>query len=247
VWVTAQLAAAPGATITGAQLAYSDGTQCTSTVFAETMANAATVTGGWDGTGAIYPWTVTSSGGDTKQTTAANHGAGNICGVQFDRGSASATATMIQTTNAINATGTAGAINFWAATSNLAAGLGWNFQLATDAAGTNWTTRLSESSGTNHAHQLYTYALLPAERVSTLRMRFQFIGNGTGGPSGPKTFIDDITLVATTGAPPVVVTMCDDGLHGDGLVGDGIYGAAIPVQAAGKTITYRAPLLNHFS
>ena len=32
--------------------------------------------------------------------------------------------------------------------------------------------------------------------------------------------------------------MYDDGLHGDGLAGDGFYGAAIPVQAAGKTITY---------
>ena len=239
VWVTAQLAAASGATITNAQMTYSDGTQSTSTVFTETMANTATVgTAGWDGTGAIYPWTITSNGGDTKQTTAANHGAGNICGLEFGRGSASPTATMAATTNVINASGTAGTINFWAATSNLTAGLGWNFQLATDAAGTNWTTRLSESAGVIHTHQLYSYTLLASERVSTLRMRFQFIGNGTGGPTGPKTQIDDISVVTTTGAPPVTMIMYDDGAHGDGLAGDGIYGAAIPVQTAGKTITY---------
>ncbi len=237
VWVTAQLAAAPGATITSAQLTYSDGTQSTGTVFAETMSNVATVgTAGWDGTGAVYPWTVTSSGGDTKQTTAANHGAGNICGLDFGKGSANPASTMASTTNAINASGTSGYVEFWAATSNLTAGLGWNFQLSTD--GTTWNTRLSESAGTNHALQLYHYNLIAGEQVSTLRMRFQFIGNGTGGPTGPRSQFDDITVVTTTGAPPVSVTMYDDGLHGDGLAGDGFYGAAIPVQAAGKTITY---------
>jgi hypothetical protein len=240
VWVNAQLAAAASATITNAQLTYSDGTQSTSTVFAETMSNTATATGGWDGTGAVYPWTATSTGGagNIKQATIANHGTGGVCGVQFDKGTASATATMIHTTNAINATGTAGTLQFWAGTASLAAGLGWNLQLATDATGTNWTTRVSESAGVNHAIQLYTYTLLPAERVSTLRMRFQFIGNGLGGPTGPKTYIDDITVATTTGAPPVVSTMHDDGLHGDGLAGDGVYGAAIPVQTAGKVITY---------
>lgn len=237
VWVTAQLAAAAGATITNAQLSYSDGTQSTSTVFTESMSNVATVgTAGWDGTGAVYPWSITSSGGDTKQTTAANHGAGNICGLEFGKGSANPATTMAWTTNAISASGTSGYVEFWGATSNLAAGLGWNFQLSTD--GATWNTRLSESAGTNHAHQLYHYTLLPAERVNTLRMRFQFIGNGTGGPTGPKSQFDDITVVSTTGSPPVTVTMYDDGLHGDGLAGDGVYGAAIPVQAAGKTITY---------
>ncbi len=240
VWVTAQLAAASGATITNAQLTYSDGTQSTSTVFAETMSNTATATGGWNGAGAVYPWTVTSTGGagNIKQLAVANHGAGNICGVQFDKGTASALATMIQTTNAINASGTAGTVQFWAGTANLAAGLGWNFQLATDAAGTNWTTRISEPAGVNHAIQLYTYTLLPTDRVSTLRMRFQFIGNDVGGPTGPKTYLDDITISTTTGAPPVSVTMYDDGLHGDGAAGDGIFGAAIPVQTAGTTVTY---------
>ena len=145
---------------------------------------------------------------------------------------------MIHTTNPINAIGTAGTLQFWAGTANLSAGLGWSLQLATDATGTSWITRLGESEGVNHAIQLYTYTLLPAERVGSLRMRFQFIGNNTGGPTGPKTYLDDITLVTTTGTPPVSTTMYDDGLHGDGLAGDGTYGAAIPVQAAGKVITY---------
>jgi len=240
VWVTAQLAAASGATITNAQMTFSDGSQTTSTVFAETMSNTATTTGGWDGTGAVYPWTVTSTGGagNIKQVTLANHGGGNICGVQFDKGTTSAMATMIHTTNPINAIGTAGTLQFWAGTANLGAGQGWSLQLATDATGTSWITRLAESEGSNHAIQLYTYTLLPAERVGSLRMRFQFIGNNTGGPTGPKTYLDDITLVTTTGTPPVSTTMYDDGLHGDGLAGDGTYGAAIPVQAAGKVITY---------
>src|SRR5204863_7155308 len=99
------------------------------------------------GTGAIYPWTVTSTAGagNVKQTTGANHGAGNICGLEMGKGSASATATMAQTTNPIDASGTFGYVEFWAATANLTAGLGWNFQLSTD--GTTWNTRLSESAG----------------------------------------------------------------------------------------------------
>ena len=237
VWVSAQLAAASGATITTAQLIYSNGTQTTSTVFAETMANVATVgTAGWDGTGANYPWSVTSSGGDTKQTIASNHGTGNNCGLEFGRGSSTPTATMAATTNAINASGTAATIQFWSATSNLVAGLGWNFQLSTD--GATWTTRASEVSGSNHVHQMKSYTLLASERVSTLRMRFQFIGNGTGGPTGPKVQFDDITVVTTTGASPTTVTMLDDGLHGDGIAGDGVFGAQIPLQTAGKIITY---------
>ena len=238
VWVTAQLGTSGGATITNAQLTFSDGTQSTSAVLTETMSNTAnTGTTGWDGTGAAVPWTlVRASVGDIKQTTAANHGAGNICGLEFGKGTASATGTMAQTTDPILASGTAVSVEFWAATSNLTAGLGWNFQTSPD--NSNWTTRSSESAGANHAHQLYHYDLIATERVNTLRIRFQFIGNNTGGPAGPKTYIDDITVVKTTGNPPTIVTMYDDGLHGDGAAGDGIYGAAIPVQAAGKTITY---------
>jgi hypothetical protein len=238
VWVTAQIAASSGTTLSTAQLSYGNGTQSTSTVLAETMSNTATAgTNGWDGTGAAVPWTLTRAGvGDIKQSTAANHGSGNICGLEMGKGTAVATGTMAQTTNAINAAGSAGSVEFWVATSNLTAGLGWTFQTSTD--NTTWTTRLSETSGTNHAHQLYHYDLTAAERVSTLRIRFQFIGNGTGGPTGPKAYFDDITISVTTGSPPTVVTMYDDGAHGDGLAADGVYGGAIPAQTAGTTITH---------
>jgi arylsulfatase A-like enzyme len=238
-FIKATVTPASGATIAGVQLIYNTGAQVTTTVFAETMANTATGgTGGWDGTGAIYPWTVTSTAGagNVKQSTAANHGSGNVCGLEFGKGTASAAATMAATTNAIDASGTAAYVEFWAATSNLTAGLGWNFQLSTD--GSTWTTRLAESAGTNHAHQLFHYDLAAAERVSTLRIRFQFIGNGTGGPTGPKTYVDDISVVATSGAAPVNVTMLDDGAHGDGAAGDGVYGGQLPAQISGTTVSY---------
>ncbi len=69
-------------------------------------------------------------------------------------------------------------------------------------------------------------------------MRFQFIGNGVGGPTAPSVQIDDIKVVTTTGSAPVALAMFDDGLHGDGLAGDGIYGAQIPVLPAGTAVTY---------
>ena len=241
VYVTANLQAASGATIANAQLTYTNGSQSTATVFTETMAATATAAmAGWDGTGAINPWTITNTGGgagNVKQTTAANHGTGNICGLDMNKGSATATQTMAATTNAINAVGTSGYVEFWVATTNVTAGLGWTFQLSTD--GTTWTTRLSELAGSVHGYvTVFHYDLLPAERVSTLKMRFQFIGNGVGGASAPSVQIDDIKVVTTTGSAPVALTMFDDGLHGDGLAGDGIYGALIPVLPAGAVVTY---------
>ncbi len=250
VSVTATLASSSA--ITQALLTYSTGSggAQTNTVFTETMANTATGgTGGWDGTGANNPWTVTSTAGagNIKQTTAANHGTGNICGLEFGKGSASATATMVHTTDAINASGTAGTVKFWVATANLTAGLGWNFQTATDAAGTIWTTRTNESAGVNHVHQEYTCNLTAPELVSTLRLRFQFVGNGTGGPTGPKTQIDDITVVTTTtGGPATVnVAMADDGAHQDGAAGDGVYGGAIPPFTNGTTVSYYLTAANN--
>jgi hypothetical protein len=162
----------------------------------------------------------------------------------MNRGSSNATATMVTTTNSINATGTSGYVEFWVATTNLAAGLGWNFQTSTD--GVNWTTRVYELlgsnitvlAGSNHTYASYHYNLSSTERVSTLKMRFQFIGNGTGGPTGPSVQIDDLKVVTTTGSPPVSMPMVDDGLHGDGAAGDGVYGALIPVFPAGTALSY---------
>jgi hypothetical protein len=87
--------------------------------------------------------------------------------------------------------------------------------------------------------QLYHYDLLATERVNSLKMRFQFVGYNAVAPTpAPKVSIDDITVVTTSGNPPVALTMFDDGLHGDGIAGDGIYGAQIPARTAGTTITY---------
>ncbi len=241
-WVNATIQAGSGATISTAQLTYSGGgTPTTSTVFTETMAATATAAlAGWDGTGAINPWTITNTGGgagNVKQTTAANHGTGNPCGLDMNKGSATATQTMVTTTNAINAVGTTGYVEFWVATTNLTAGLGWTFQLSTD--GTTWTTRLSELTGSVHGYlSVFHYDLLAAERVSTLKMRFQFIGNGVGGPTAPSVQIDDIKVVTTTGSAAVTLSMIDDGLHNDGAAGDGVYGAQIPAQTTGTTVTY---------
>ncbi len=241
-WVQATIQAGLGNTITSAQLSYSGGgPPVTSTVFTETMAATASAgMTGWDGSGAINPWTVTNTGGgagNIKQTTAANHGSGNTCGLDMNGGSALATATMVTTTQAINAVGTSSYVEFWVATSNLVSGLGWNFQLSTD--GVTWNTRLSELTGSVHGFlAVFHYDLNASERVNTLKMRFQFIGNGTGGPAAPSVQIDDIKVVTTSGSAATAITMVDDGGHNDGAAGDGVYGVQIPAQAVGTDVSY---------
>ena len=160
------------------------------------------------GTNAINPWTVTNTGGgagNVKQTLTANHGTGNPYGLELSKGAATAANTMVNTTNNINATGTAGYVEFWIFTQDLASPNGWTFQLSPDG-GTTWNTRASELTGSIHAFQLYHYDLIAAERVGTLKMRFQFAGNATATPP-PKVNIDDITVVTTTGSAPVTVTI----------------------------------------
>ena len=240
-WVNAKISASSGNIISSAQLSYNGGASATTnTVFTETMAaTASAAMAGWTGTGAINPWTVTNTGGagNVKQTTAANHGTGNACGLDMNGGSATATGTMVSTTNAINAVGTSGYVEFWMATSNLTAGLGWTFQLSTD--GSTWNTRLSEITGSNHDYlTVYHYDLLASERVSTLKMRFQFIGNGSAGPTSPSVRLDDIKVVTTSGSAAVTLAMFDDGAHNDGLAGDGVYGVQIPAQTTGSVVSY---------
>jgi hypothetical protein len=235
VFVTAKLQAANGATITGGYLTYGNGSQSTGTVFAETMATSEVTP--WNGIGANNLWTVTGTGNTIKQVTAANHGLGNPCGLQFDKGTVTIIDNSVTTTNPINAAGTAGYVEFWVNTTSLISPNGWIFQLSTD--GATWSTRLGELAGNNHIFQQYHYDLLPSERVNTLRMRFQFAGYPAVAPTpAPKVNIDDITVVTTTGAPPVALTMFDDGQHGDALVGDGIYGALIPKLPAGTKVSY---------
>ena len=229
------------------QLTYTAGSLTTGTVFSESMAKAAA--NPWAGTNADNAWDVVSSApggiGNIQQTSASNHttvGSGT-CALMFSKGATTAggSQTQVTTSGSIAATGLTGStypafVEFWVQTVNAVAGYGWTFQLA--PSGSDFTTRLSELDGGTHAYQNYHYDLLDTDRVSTLKMRFQFTGNGTGGSTGSKVYIDDIIVKTTTGIPPVTVTMYDDGLHGDGAAGDGVYGAQIPAQALGTAVSY---------
>jgi hypothetical protein len=227
------------------QLTYSVGSLTTGTVFSETMAKA--VANPWTGTNADNAWDVvsTAGAGNVQQTSASNHttvGSGT-CALMFSKGATTAggSQTQVTTSGSIAAAGLVGStypafVEFWVQTVNAVAGYGWTFQLA--PSGSDFTTRLSELAGGTHGYQSYHYDLLDTDRVSTLKMRFQFTGNGTGGPTGSNVYIDDIIVKTTTGIPPVSVAMYDDGLHGDGVAGDGVYGAQIPAQALGTTVSY---------
>ncbi|MEI6235299.1 MAG: C25 family cysteine peptidase [Planctomycetota bacterium] len=94
-------------------------------------------------------------------------------------------------------------------------------------------------SSVNHGFTKMHYDLVTADMTANMLMRFQFSGYNGVAPNRPPTVnIDDITVILTTGAAPVTVTMYDDGLHGDGVTGDGVYGAQIPAQAVGTIVTY---------
>jgi arylsulfatase A-like enzyme len=236
--ITATIAPATGATISSVQLTYNTGAQVTGTVFNETMSSTATGgTGGWDGTGAAYPWTLVFNGGagNIKQTTAANHttaGQGGTCGLEFGKGSATnSPPNSATTTNPINTSGASGYVEFYVATSNVAAGQGWNFLLAADGANFG-TARISELTGSVHGFTKYHYDLLSADLLSTqTKMRFEFLGNNTGGAGGSKVQIDDITVVTTTGAPPVTLAMT-------GPANGGTYALQLPAQVSGTTVSY---------
>ncbi|NBV86906.1 MAG: DUF1566 domain-containing protein, partial [Verrucomicrobia bacterium] len=249
-YVTAKVSVPLDKTLRGSapvQLTYSAGTVNTGTVFSETMAQTPVTS--WTGTGADNLWTVVSlaGAGNVGQASGAtaNHttvGAGT-CGLVFSRGSATASQTQVTTSGSINAASLTGTsypafVEFYAATVNAVAGYGWTFQLSPTGLESDFSTRLSELAGGTHTYQLYHYDLLDSDRVSNLKMRFQFTGNGVGGPTGPKVYFDDITVKTTTGIPSVTLTMYDDGLHGDGAAGDGVYGAQIPSQALGTAVSY---------
>ncbi len=236
-----------GATITSAALSYSTGTQATTTIFNEPMAIVATSgTGAWDQvtSPATYAWTLTNldGAGNIKQTAGtSNHTTGitGSCGVVLGKGSASSTdptRTMITLTNPINATGTftsgsttTNYVEFWVRTVGLTITNGWSFQLAPN--GTSYTERLSEFTASVHGYQLYHYDLLATDLTSTLKMRFGFVGNGVGGPTGSSVNIDDIVVVTTSGSAPTNVSM-------SGSSSGGTFTATIPAQASGTTINY---------
>ena len=238
VAITAKIGVATGLDVSQVQLSYNDGTLSTGPVFTETMGSSAATP--WTGSGTDHPWTVNTTGpGNTfTQSTSAQHGSGNPCGLVFDKGTTTATDSMITTTDPIGAIGTSGSVEFYIATTDLISGCGWNFQTSSDG-GSTWTTRLSELTGNNHSFQLYHYDLSETERVNTLKLRFQFVGYDAKAPTRPpKIYLDDIQVVTTAGNPPVTVDMLDDGLHGDSVARDGIYGAQIPAMPAGTTVAY---------
>ncbi len=240
VTVTANVQPLGGRTLpTGnVQLTYTAGTSSQSMVFTETMASAAISP--WTGTG-TNTWTLAYVAAPApnpfSQTTAANHGAGNVCGMEINRGATTLGTSAITTASAINATGTAGYVEFYIATTGLTGTSGWTFQTSTN--GTTWTTRLSEVSGSNHDYtvkadttaQPYHYDLTAAERVSTLMLRFQFAGSGPPPATASKMSLDDIKVVTANTATPVNVTMT-------GPSGGGTFSAQIPAQITGTAVSY---------
>ena len=247
VIVTANIAPSGGRTITSAQLTYNNGAGTTTTAFNETMAAAAVSP--WTGTNANNAWTVTAPVGPGgpppanpfSQTAAANHtaaGSGNQFGLEVVGGppfSGIGDGSVANSAN-INAVGTTAYVEFYLAAVNQTTLTGFNFQVSANG-GTSYTTRVSESNTAHATHVLFHYDLTAAERVSTMRMRFQFAGGGMGGTG---TFrVDDIKVVTTSASAPVTVAMLDNGLNGDGAAGDGVYGySAIPAQAIGTTVSY---------
>ncbi len=238
--ITTNVAPPSGRTISSVHLTYTTDASTTVTVFNETMGTVANAT--WTGTGTVYPWTIAFTGppqSPFSQTTAANHtpaGQGNQYGMEITKSSPNIADSTMTTTNVIDATGTSGTVSFYIMSANLSGAMGWDLQTSTD--GSTWTTRTSELTGTNHAsYQLFTWTLTAAERVSTLKLRFRYVGSGTNTTQS-KISLDDIKVTTVTTASPVTITMVDDGAHGDGAAGDGIYGATIPVQTAGVTVSY---------
>ena len=86
----------------------------------------------------------------------------------------------------------------------------------------------------NHSFMLKHYDFAAGELTSSLRMRFQYSGYTNTNPApAPVCDVDDIVVSLTTGNPPVVLTMINDGTYGNG-----VYGAVIPVQPGGTTVSY---------
>lgn len=87
--------------------------------------------------------------------------------------------------------------------------------------------------------QPYRYTLDASERTANMRMRFQYAGGTVTQPTrAPRVSIDDIVVNTTSGAPPTVLTMVDNGTNGDAVSGDGIWTAIIPAQANGATVNF---------
>ena len=237
VWITSRIT--DDTSVASAALTYStgSGSATTSTVFTETMASTAIKP--WTGSGTVNGWNVTGSS-YIEQRVGSNYGSGNACGLEYKAGpTANAlTAAMLANATDINAAGASGYVEFWIQTLTLTGTAGWTFQIDPTGTGNNYVTRLSELTGSSHSWQKYHYDLTSGELTSTLKMRFQFTGGGTG--TDHRIDLDQITVTVTSdgGITSTTVTMSDDGLHGDGVAGDGIYGGQIPAKPAGTTVSY---------
>jgi FtsP/CotA-like multicopper oxidase with cupredoxin domain/arylsulfatase A-like enzyme len=242
VTVTANVQPSSGRTLTNVQLTYIAGASSTSTVFSETMG---TSPGAWttaNNLGTDNAWTLTQGPNNPySQTTVANHtgaGAGHDYGMEINGGPPAPIGNVatVTTTNNINAATlggnatTSAYVEFYMMSSNLSGSMGWEFQTSTD--GATWTTQLGETTGSNHAYQLYHYDLTAGERASTLKLRFRFAGSGMNATVS-KMSLDDIVVVASTVSTPVNVSMT-------GAVGGGTFTTAtpIPAKAIGTTVSY---------
>jgi len=233
VWVTVNVTDDVG--LSQVTLAYTTGAATgisqTNTVFLETMGTNAIKP--WTGDGCNNLWTVAFNGNNPfEQRDPANYGAGNTNGMEFKQGTTNLADSTITTTGTIDARGSAGWVEFELWADGLSDSAGWTFQLDS---GVGYITRLSELTGTSHNWQLYHYDLQPEERVSSLKMRFQF----RGGQSTHRIDMDQISVKVVSGGTRFTnVTMLDDGSHHDGQAGDSTYGAPIPALPIGTTVSY---------
>ncbi len=233
VTVTANVAPAAGTTISSVVLNYSTGVATTTDVFTETMGTAAGAFTTAANLGTNNAWTVSfptpTPPNPFSQTTAANHGTGNAYGLEMNRGTPNLTDNYITTTNNIDASGGSSAyVEFWVATANLGPTNGWAFQISTNGgAFTSRTTTPSYVAGTNLGYTRYQYDLTAGERVSTLKLRFQFAGNGPTNPASRISF-DDLKVVTVSNAAPAPITMTS--------TGGGNYTGTIPGQST--TVSY---------
>ncbi len=232
VVVTANVTPAAGATLTSVQLTYSTGVPVTTTLWSETMGTTAEAFTTASNGGTNNAWTAVSAAGKPNpfsQTAAQNHGAGNPCSLDFARGTNVLTDNFITTTNPIPANHAGAFVEFYVMASNQAAGNGWAFQLSPDGSEAGFVTRRSETATNHSTYTLFHYDLDPTEQVNTLKMRFQFAGNGSTNPASDIN-LDDIKVAYTTNAAPAPLPMT--------AAGGGNYTATIPGQITGTTVSY---------
>ena len=161
----------------------------------------------------------------------ANIGSTTYCWLRFTGGDSNLADTMVTTVNGINTAGASATVQFYLQCNNA----------LPRKAGTSRSAVTTEQLGLpspanpldKHSWQFYNLTLSGSELASSMLMRFQFTGNGTGD----TVYIDDIT-VATTFGTTTVVPMYDDGQHHDGVAGDSVYGAEIPAFPTGTLVVY---------